>query len=144
MLIEEAIYTLLTQDSDVTAMVADRIYPVTMPQLEKGKTFYPALVFMLDEPGRQRKQTHNGPSPLVMSPITIMCLGPRYFEVKTLAEKVRLALNGQSAVLEAIYEDHIGAVALDKETDEYMFDQVEELSLYSVPMEFQIEHREQV
>lgn len=144
MLIEEAIYTLLTENADVTDLVGERIYPVTMPQLEKGTTFYPALVFMLDEPGRQRRQTHDGPNPLVASPITIVCVGPRYFEVKTLADKVRLAVNGKSAELESIYGNHVKGVFLEKETDEYWFDQVELLSLYSVPMEFLIQHKEDV
>lgn len=149
MLIEEALYTLLSENSDVTDLVGERIYPVTMPQLEKGTTFYPAIVFELAS--RQRQQTHLGPNPLVRSNFTIYCItkmaeevGQGYFAAKGLADAVRLAVNGRSANLEVIYGNHVAGVFLEDEHDEFLFDPVEQLSLYSVPMEFQIQHKEEV
>lgn len=142
MLIEEALYSLLSANSAVTMIVSDRIYPVTMPSLEKGGTFYPAVVF--DLAGRERHQTHQGPDGLVKSRLMIRCLGPKYFEVKTLADKVRLALNGKSAELAALYQGHVKGIFLEDESDEYVYDEVEQLSLYHVPMDFLIQHKEQV
>lgn len=140
MLIEEALYTLLSSDAGITAIVADRIYPVTMPELEKGKTFYPALTFTLTN--RDRQQTHDGPTPLVRSHYVFSCLGPQYFQVKTLAQKVRLALNGKSTALAVIYEDLVKGIFLEDEDDEYLFDDVEALALYHVPLNFMIQHWE--
>jgi len=140
MLIEEALYTLLSTDADIVEIVADRIYPVTMPELEKGKTFYPALLFTLTN--RERQQTHNGPTPLVRSHFTLSCIGPRYFVVKGLAQAVRIALNGKSTALSAIYEDLVKGIFLEDEDDEYLFDEVEALSLYHVPLNFVIQHWE--
>lgn len=140
MLIEEAIYTLLSTDAGITAIVEDRIYPVTMPELEKGKTFYPALIFTLTN--RERDQTHQGPVPLVRSHYTISCLGPQYFQVKSLAQAVRIALNGKSTALAVIYEDLVRGIFLQDEDDEYLFDEVEALALYHVPLNFLIQHWE--
>lgn len=142
MLIEEAIYSLLSNNIGVTAIVSERVYPVTMPQLEKGLTFYPAVTFDLTARGRQ--QTHQGPTVLVESHINVSCLGPNYFQVKTLAEAVRLALNGKAAELRALYGDDVKGIYLDSELDEYVFDEVESLSLYHVPMDFMIQHKEQI
>ena len=140
MLIEEAIYTMLTADAGLTALVAKRIYPVTMPQLEKGKTFYPALVYSLAE--REREQTHQGPTKLVKSHYDFSCIGQNYFALKTVANAVRLAFNGKAAALAALYQDEVKAIFLTGETDDYLFDEVEQLSLYHIPMKFTVLHWE--
>lgn len=140
MLIEEAVYTLVKGNPGVIAIAADRIHPVTMPQLEKGKTFYPAVVFNLDN--RERQQTHDGPTGLVKSRLIINPLGPNYFQVKTLADKVRLAVNGKTQELANIYGQHVRGVFLENEVDEFVFDEIEQLGLYSIPMEFSIQHKE--
>lgn len=141
MLIEEAFYTLMKNNLGVSAIASDRIYPVTMPQLEKGKTFYPAVVFEMA--ARERQQSHDGPTGLVKSHFTVSPLGPNYFEVKTLADKVRLAVNGKSAELAAIFGNHVRGVFLENEADDYVFDEIEQLSLYQVVQEFSIQHKEE-
>lgn len=140
MLIEEAFYSLLVAASAVIAIVDERIYPVTMPQLEKGKTFYPAICFELAE--RERRYTHDGPDTLVASRLALYSIGPKYFEVKTLADKVRAAVNGQSAALATIYTKHVKGMFIQDEFDDYLFDEVERLSLYRVTMDLMIHHRE--
>jgi hypothetical protein len=140
MLIEEAVYSLFSADTAIKEIVSDNIYPVTMPQLEKGKTFYPALVVTLES--RDREQTHQGPTGNVRSHFVMSCLGTKYFEVKQLADKVRLALNGKSAAMSALYDLKVKGIFFDGETDDYVFDQVEELALYHIPQSFTIQHWE--
>ena len=141
MLIEEAVYTIFKGNEGISGMIGNRIYPVTMPQLEKGKTFYPALVFNLDS--RERQQSHDGPTGLVKSHIQAVPLGPKYFEVKQLADKVRLALDGKRVELQAIYGEHVRGIMLESESDDYVFDEIEELGLYNIPMLFSIQHKEE-
>jgi hypothetical protein len=142
MLIEEALYSVLKADGQVKSMVEERIYPVTMPQLEKGKTFYPALVFDLSS--REREQSHDGPTGLVRSRFTVSVLGPKYFDVKTLANRVRLALDGKSNIIAGFYGGHVRGVFVENESDEYVFDEVEQLSLFHVPLDVMIQHREDI
>jgi hypothetical protein len=142
MLIEAALYSLLANSSGVTDIVGTRIYPVQMPQLERGTAVYPALTYALD--ARARRQTHNGPTPLVESRYTIMSYAKEYFDAISLAEQVRLALNGKSADLAAIYENDVGGIFLEDEIHEYGIDEVEELALYRSQMEFVIQHNEEV
>ena len=142
MLIEEALYSLLTAATGVTAIVDDRIFPVTMPQTTKGDTSYPAIVYELVR--RDREQTHDAPSRIVKSHFTIHAIGPVYFQVKQLADEVRLAVNGQSAALATLYQSHVRGIFLTDENDDYLFDEVEQLSLFHVPMSFTIQHWEEL
>ena len=141
MLIEEALFSLLGQSSGVTSIVGTRIYAVTMPQLEKGSASYPALVFGLE--ARERRQTHNGPTSLVQSSFTLSCLGAGYLETKNLADQVRRAVNGNAAGLKALYDGDVKGVFVENENDEYVFDEVESLSLYHIPIALVIQHDEQ-
>jgi|SRR5688572_48592 len=147
MLIEDALFTLLSQDAGVTGIVGDRIYPVRMPQLEKETTTtpaavsYPALIYTLVE--RPRTDTHDGPDGLVKSFFLLECIGKRYTaEVKQLANKVRLALNGKANLLASIYGDHVKRIALQDERDTWGYDDVEQLQLYDTEMDFVIHHRD--
>lgn len=140
MLIEEALYRMLSQDAAIKNIAGESIFPVTIPQAEKGTTKYPAVVFGLT--AREREQTHNGPSRIVRSDFNIECLGPEYLEVKKLADKVRLAITGKSSEFAQVFTKHAKGIFLDSEADDYVFDTVEELSLYRVPMSFRIQHWE--
>lgn len=140
MLIEEAIYTMITANAGLAALVEESIYPVVMPQLEKGRTVYPAVVFSLEE--REREQTHDGPTKLVKSYYDFSCVGRNYFALKAVANALRLAFNGKSAELAAIYQDEVKAIFLTSESDDYVFDEVEQLSLYHIPMKFTVLHWE--
>ena len=61
--------------------------------------------------------------------------------MKTL-ETVRRALNGKAPVLESIYGMQVKGVFVDDESDDYVFDQAEQLSLYHVPIALVIQHEE--
>lgn len=140
MLIEQALFFILSNASAITSIVSTRIYPVTMPQVEEGKTSYPALVYELV--GRDREQTHEGPTKIVRSHFTLHSIGREYLQVKQLADAVRLAVNGKSAEFAAAYGDHVRGVFLRDESDDYLFDEVEKLSLYHVPQSLVIQHWE--
>lgn len=141
MLIEAALKQLLEQNTGIIALVGDRVYPVMMPQAEKNRMHYPAVVFELT--GRERQQSHDGPSGEVRSSFRVNCLGHKYLDVKTLADKVRLALNGKSAELQNLYGNDVGGVYLEDESDQFLFNEVTQLSLYHVPMDFLIDHAEE-
>lgn len=142
MLIEEALFNLLSNDSRITAITAQRIYPVTLPEFQKSPAApsYPALVFALQ--ARERLGSHDEPVDLVESRFEMSCLGQQYFAVKQLADAVRLALNGQAGALQALYGMEVAGISLEGERDDYVFDEVESLSLYYVPMDFLIQHKE--
>lgn len=142
LLIEQALYAVMNSDTAIKDIVGENIYPVTVPQMEKGGNFYPAIVYGLED--RQREQTHQGPTRLVKSFFIVSCLGPEYFAVKQLATKVRLALNGKSSALMTQYGSLVKGVFLTSEKDDYAFDTVEELSLFYVPMSFTIQHWEEL
>lgn len=141
MLIEEAIYSLLSNNASLKDAIGGNIYPVSLPQAEKDNSYLPAVVFGLT--GRDREQTHQGPTALVTSRYEFDCLGPEYFAIKQIADKVRLALNGKRQELDAIYgPPHVRAIFLDDEVEEYVFDTAEQLSLYRIAMAFTIKHWE--
>lgn len=147
MLIEEAVYSLLSTDAGVQAIVSDRVYPVTMPQFNASdpRTLYPAVIFDLGQRGRQ--YTHQGPTVLVESHLNVSCVSETYLGVKQLANAVRIALNGKAAELNALYTyadgpNGVQGIYLDGELDEYVFAEDEKLSLYHVPMDFMIQHKE--
>lgn len=131
---------MLAMNDGVKAIVANRIYPVTLPQYETTKAVYPALVYTLDD--RPRTQTHDGPDGLVQSFYILDCLAEKYIDAKSLAEKVRFAINGKSSELAALYGMQIKGVFLEGEHDSYTRDIVENLSLYDVELSLTIHHRE--
>lgn len=140
MLIEEALAKMLAMHDGVKAIVANRIYPLTLPHYENQTTLYPALLYGLDK--RPRSQTHDGPDGLVQSYYLLDCIAEKYIDAKRLANQVRLALNGKSAELAAVYGAHIKGVFLENEQDDYVRDMVENLSLYDIEMRLRIHHRE--
>ena len=142
MIIEQALYALLSGDALVQSIVNDRVYAVNLPQYEKGKQDYPALVFSLRS--RDRHYTHEGPDGLVESKFVLDCISKEYFECKQLADAVRLALNGNAAGLAALYDDSVRGVFFDSEEDSFLWDEIEELSLYHIPIDVSIQHKEWV
>lgn len=154
MLIEEALYSMLAADTGIVGIVGTHlvddvevpnIFPVTLPQyIQRDQTVspsYPALVYSLI--GRVREDTHDGPVGIVQSEYEIGCLALKYFQAKQLADATRLALHGKALELDAIYTDEVvNGIYLDDEHDDFIFDDVEHLSLYYIPQKWVIQHRE--
>ncbi len=88
--IETAIYSILTGDDSVNALVGTRIYPQILPP----EAAMPAIVYHHLNTGRD--WTMNGPVNLTEPRFQINCFAATYEQVRDLANKVRLALNGYS------------------------------------------------
>ena len=88
MYIGAALYSHLTSDSDVSAIVSTRIYPNVIPQ----DVDLPALAFQ--EISRPGAMAHDGPYGIVFPRFQITAQADTYDEVDDLINKVRIALDG--------------------------------------------------
>ncbi len=104
----------LENSPEVTALIGDRIYPVKLPQ----NPTYPAITyFQVSGSPIYTKQGRHGTRPRVQ----ISCWAKSYTQVKQLAEKVKLAMDGYAK--ENLHQN---------ETDIYEDD----VSVYHVPLDF--------
>lgn len=93
-MIEDNVVAYLLTKTDITNIVTARIYANTLPQ----KPTLPALTY--NRIATERSQTLNTGRPgLAAARLQFDCWGKTYAEVKTLAEKMRLTLQGFSGVL---------------------------------------------
>ena len=88
--IEHALRNRIRSSTDVTDVVATRVFPIFVPQ---GQAL-PALVYQLTS--GEPVTSNSGHSGLTFARFEIECLSSSYSEVKDLAEKVRLAITGYS------------------------------------------------
>lgn len=88
--IEQAIYTLLSDDVTLSGLVGDRITPVIVPQ---GSAM-PAVVYT--EAAGIRESTLSGPVGLVRSRWQFNCWGESYEDVRAVSDAVRQVLDGYS------------------------------------------------
>lgn len=88
--IEHALRNRIRSASNVTDIVATRVFPAYVP---KGQAL-PACVYELTS--SDPLDTNSGHAGLTYSRFTIECISNSYSEVKDLAEKVRLAVTGYS------------------------------------------------
>lgn len=92
-MIEAALYTLLSGDSDVSNLVGTRIYPLTAKQ----ETSFPALVYR--RISAIRDLPHNGATGVARSRFQIDCLADDPLEAKQVAAKVVNAVHGYSGTI---------------------------------------------
>lgn len=86
--IEQAIYTLLSGDAALTAIVGTRIYPLRAPQ----SGTYPLLVYQ--QIASQKVDSMQGGSGLDLSLWQFTCWGPDYLVAKQAIEALRILLQG--------------------------------------------------
>tara|TARA_R110000824_G_scaffold56857_2_gene155168 strand:- start:3934 stop:4341 length:408 start_codon:yes stop_codon:yes gene_type:complete len=94
--IESSIRSILTSDTDVSALVSTRVYPYMRQQ---GSVF-PAIVYELDD--TEPQQGLGGFQSLTRCELTISQIAETYSGAKTLADKVRSALNGYTGTSEGL------------------------------------------
>lgn len=94
MSIEAAIYTRLTTDAAVAALIGDRVFPNAVPQGSE----YPAIDY--EQTSGIRDQVMDGPTGLVSSIFDIRCKGKTYIETRTLADAVRARLDGFAGTID--------------------------------------------
>lgn len=142
MLLEEALAQQLAEDSGVATIAADRVFPVEIPQFEKGVATYPCVVFRLaNRPGIY---TLDGATNTAESTIEIFCLSPDYLQAKRLARAVRISLDGVTEVhpLAAVGSDKLGCFK-QGETDTKEVDAIEELDVFNIIQTWLIRHVEE-
>jgi hypothetical protein len=85
---EQAIFSLLTNDAGVSAIVGTRVFPRGLPQNHT----LPALVYQLIS--APRELTHSGPETLVEARVQITAHATTYAAAKTLQNAVQVASDG--------------------------------------------------
>lgn len=131
MTVEEALYTHLTDDAGVAALVSARVYPLVAPQ----DVARPYLVYQRISTPRVR--SHSGPSGLAHPRFQITAVASTYGSARSLANAVRAALDGYSGAM----GDAPGvqtAGFLDNEAENYLDD----IPAYVVRMDFILWHAE--
>lgn len=124
-MIESAVYSRVTGDGAVAALIGTRMYPT---KLEQGATM-PAVSFQ--HVSEERKGTFGSPATMPGVLMQIDCWDSTFTGVKTLARAVRLALDNFKGLSAG---ETISAVLLENQTDQYE----EAVKLYRVLMEFRI------
>lgn len=132
MIIEEALFFHLTVDPDVSALVGTRVYPLVAPQ----DADLPLLVYQRISTPRVR--SHSGPSGLAYPRFQITARATSVSQLRDLANKVRIALDGFKGVMGGGSGVNVGASFQENERDVYG----ETTKEYSVQMDFTIWHRE--
>ena len=114
MSLESKLYTLLSADAGVTALVALRTYPLVAPQGAE----MPFIVYNRISSGRQYSLT--GYSNLENPRMQVDCYGTTYSEAKALSEAVITALRGattfgteQDDPRESFEEDETFRISID-------------------------------
>ncbi len=107
-MVEKAIVALLTEDTDVTALIGDRLEPVLTSQTLSR----PNVVYQRITTSRLRSQ--DGPEGTGDIRLQLSCYADTYAGAKTLADKVRLALDGYRGTAAGITVD---GISLEDEGD---------------------------
>ncbi len=82
-----SIYSILINDSDVSALVSTRVYP----NVAKQSSDWPFIVYTTNSV--DPTDTKDGVSPMDTNIVEILCLSDTYSQAVDLAQKVRIALD---------------------------------------------------
>jgi hypothetical protein len=130
-MIEEALVALLEGAAAVTDIAGERIYPVRLP---RGATLPAVTYFLVSGP---RDQTQQGPSGLVPARIQVSCWAEGYDAMKSLADAIRLTLDGYRGTTEGV---RIGGIELINSQD--LFEP--EPEIYQRALDFRVKHSETI
>ena len=106
-----AIYTILTEDAGVSAVVGTRVYPQVAAQ---GAAF-PFVVYVLQD--NTPSDTKSGVSTLDEIRYDIVAAAETYSALSSLTERIRLALDRYSGTVSGIGVDSIQFTELDVDND---------------------------
>lgn len=107
----KAIYSILTNDSDVSALIGTRVYPQVAAQ---GAAF-PFVVYVLQD--NTPSDTKSGVSTLDEIRYDIVAAAETYSALSSLTERIRLALDRYSGTVSGIVVDSIQFTELDVDND---------------------------
>ncbi len=129
MSVEKVIYSKLSGDSDVAALVSTRIYPVNLPQ----KPTYPAIVYT--RISGDRTYSFEGASGLASPRFQIDCFASTYSGGKDLSSKLRSAINGFRGTVSGIV---VQAIFLESDSD--MFE--DDFNIYRISSDYFVHYKE--
>jgi hypothetical protein len=107
----KAIYTILTEDAGVSAVVGSRVYPQVAAQ---GAAF-PFVVYVLQD--NTPSDTKSGVSTLDEIRYDIVAAAETYSALSSLTERIRLALDRYTGTVSGIVVDSIQFTELDVDND---------------------------
>lgn len=130
MSLEFAIYSILTSDSDINTVVANRVYPSQQEQ----EVEYPSITY--ETFGNESFQSFSGISGLAVRRVQINIWASDFDQLCSLAEQVRLALQ--------TYRGTVATIEIQNVTYENMGDMPfnDEVKVYHRVQEFKIWHTE--
>ena len=107
----KAIYSILTSDSDVSAIVGNRVYP----QIAAQEAAFPFVVYVLQNV--DPSDTKSGVSTLDEVRYDIIVASENYAEASDLTGKIRTALDRYSGTVAGVVIDSIQFIDLDVNND---------------------------
>jgi hypothetical protein len=107
----KAIYSILTEDAGVSAVVGSRVYPQVAAQ---GAAF-PFVVYVLQD--NTPSDTKSGVSTLDEIRYDIVAAAETYSALSSLTERIRLALDRYTGTVSGIVVDSIQFTELDVDND---------------------------
>lgn len=108
----KAIYSILTSDSDVNAIVGNRVYP----QIAAQGASFPFIVYLLDD--LEPSDTKSGVSTLDEVRYEIVAAAETYAVLADLTEKIRTALDRYTGTVAGVVIDSIQFTDLDTANDD--------------------------
>lgn len=127
--LEEAVYSRLSGNVAVAALVSTRIYPNKIPQ----EATLPAIAYQ--RISARRVKAHAAPTGLARVRVQVTCVARSYSEVKGLAAAVRTAMQGVMGTVGGV---GVQGSWLETDADEYG----DAETLHSVRQDFMIWHTE--
>lgn len=136
-MIEEGLYSYLSGKAAISALVSTRVYPMLVPQ---GAT-YPAISYQKIS-GNHVRALSGSTAGLANPRIQINCWARTYSAAKSLAEQVRLAMDGYAG---SMGSESVNACFLMDERDQFEPSPGNEADrLYCTQLDFEVWHGETV
>lgn len=129
-MIDEAIYSILTTNSQVAAIVSTRVFPVVLPQQSQLPALAYARVSTIE-----RSMTHSGPSFVSKVVYQVSCFANGAKAAKELAGKVYRAMHGYAG---SVGSEKIYYVQCVNEVEAFEH----ETGIYQVPLDMLIMHKD--
>ena len=107
----KAIYTILTEDAGVSAVVGNKVYP----QIAAQGAAFPFIVYVLQD--NSPSDTKSGVSTLDEIRYDIVAAAETYASLSSLTERIRLALDRYTGTVNGIVIDSIQFIDLDVDND---------------------------
>jgi len=130
-MIEAAIFSRLTNDAAVSALISSRVYPLILPQ----NSILPAVTYT--RVSGERVRSLSGPSGLALPRFQIDSWAESFSVVKDLAGKIRKSLDGFRGNVSGV---EIKGMSIESDSD--LFETINGKDFYRVRADYFISHVE--